>query len=207
MVFTAILGGLSALAGGLMSYQSMKRGKDMEEEAQQGIRDFAPQNLDFLTPSTLGTDIMQEQLGVDYSTQVDALQSAGSRALIGGLGKVSANKNLEQRKMLADLDRRKEAIDKYKIAVQEGRDTRELMGYGGLLNYGLGMQQSGQAGMVNAGFTAAQLAGGIGQDSYDGLRPSATTIDQQVVGGIPSRGISPLGSAGLIDTSGFSVPK
>ena len=203
MVFTAILGGLTALAGGYMSYQNMKRGKDMEEQAQEGIRDFTPQSLDSLQPSTLGTDIMTEQLGVDYATQVDALQGAGSRALVGGLGRVSAAKNLEQRKIAADLDRRGEAIDKYKVGLLEGRDNRELMGYGGLLNYGLGMQQTGQAGMVNAAGMLGQTVGDQNIDLSRDPRPMANTV-----GGVPSRGIAPLQTTGLnADIYNYTIPQ
>ena len=147
----AITGGIGA---GLGLYQTIS-GAVQAREAKDALNNYQRQDLENvardLQVSTMGSDLQREEQGRLASSQVDALQSAGTRGLIGGLGRVEAGNQKVMRETGADLDRQQKEIDR--MIAQDEANIR-------------GMQESRENADINA--LSSQFSGGR-QDMYSGL--------------------------------------
>jgi hypothetical protein len=72
-----------------------------------------------LQVSTLGSDLQREEQGKLAATQVQAAQEAGTRGIVGSVGKIAANNQAVNAQAAADLDRQKKDIEFFK-AQDEG---------------------------------------------------------------------------------------
>jgi hypothetical protein len=135
-------------------------GRKMQQKAEAFIDNFEPQVLqnayDDLQVSTIGADMRREEAARTTATSVDALRAGGTRALVGGLGRVQQNNNLVNQQISANLDEQQKKID-YAAAQQdmmnqgiiEQRQNAELAGYGQMMNVGMGMKYQGIDNLVN----------------------------------------------------------
>jgi hypothetical protein len=149
---------LTGVAGGASKFFE---GKKMQRRADKFIEDFKFSELNNVQEdrqvSTRGSDLMNEQANLMASTSVDALRSGGTRSIVGGLGRVEANRNQVSRETGANLDMQEKEIQAATAAdnanlraMRENRETNELSGYGQMLNVGMGMKYQGITDVYNA---------------------------------------------------------
>lgn len=105
---------MGAAAAGLGLYQAIK-GSEEKNNARSELANYKRQELENVqkerTVSTLGANIQREEQARLAATQVSALQGAGTRGLVGGLGRVEVgNQNVNQQ-IGANLDMQQKEID------------------------------------------------------------------------------------------------
>lgn len=190
----------TAIAGAAGGAVKFFEGRKMQKKAEQLIDNFEWQKLQNpyadLQVSTLGSDLRREEAARTTSTNVDALRSGGTRALVGGLGRVQQQNNTLNREIGADLDQQQKQID-YATAnqtvanqqVMEQRQANELAGYGQMMNVGMGMKFQG----IDNGINAVGMFGqtGLGQKlegqifGEGGTPPQTNTSGASIIGGTP----------------------
>lgn len=110
-VASAISGGLGV---GMGLYQTIAGAKE-KREAQNALENYNRQQLENVqegrTVSTLGSDLQREEQSRLAASQVQALQGAGTRGLVGGLGRVEAGNQRVNQQIGADLDMQQKEID------------------------------------------------------------------------------------------------
>lgn len=116
----AIIGGVSALGGAYQAIQGAKQARDAQDALNAlPIPDlqnaYAGQQV-----SQLGANLQREEGARDFATNVDALRTGGVRGIIGGLGQVNAQRNLQNRQIGANLDEQQKQIN-MSIAEDEAR--------------------------------------------------------------------------------------
>lgn len=185
-VSTAIVGGIGA-AGGVAKFFE---GQQLYRDAQKAINEFKWQDLS--NPyqnqqvSTLGSQLQTEQANLAAAQDVGALQQGGTRALVGGLGRVEAQRNLVNRNVAANLDEQQKAINtaiaNQEVANQQMRETRqanELQGYGQMMNVGLGMKYGGISDIANAAGAAGTALSGMYPEGFGaGETPQVEQLSQ-----------------------------
>ena len=120
---SAVAGGLGAGVGLFQTIKGAKQSRD----AQNALENYQRQQLENvaegLQVSTLGADLQREEQARLAATQVDALKGGGSRAIIGGLGRVEAGNQAVNRQIGADLDMQQKQIDQMRA-----EDERRIQG-------------------------------------------------------------------------------
>lgn len=108
---------------GLKAYQGMKQKK----EAQNELNDYERQDLtnafENVKISTVGTDLMREENQRTSANLVDASRNAGIRGILGGIPKIQASTNDQNREAQVSLDNQ---VQKREYAVAE--DNTRLRG-------------------------------------------------------------------------------
>src|SRR6188768_463770 len=115
-----------AIAGGIKAGKAKKDQKRIAREAAN-MKEVPLTNIaDQLKVSTIGAKNRQEGQSVLEATQTAALQNSGTRAVIGGAGRVAAGSQAVNKDIADDLDRQQKNIDTLK-AEDSGRirTTRE----------------------------------------------------------------------------------
>lgn len=175
--------GAIGLAGGAAKFFE---GRKMQRQAQQLIDNFEWQDLENAYTnkqvSTLGSDLMREENARAMATATGTLREGGSRALIGGLGKVVSQSNTTNREIAANLDEQQKALDLAAAAddvrirsMVEERQANELAGYGEMLQQGRSMKNAGFSEGLNAiGGLGVGLAG-----SFSGLSSVPQTMSSE----------------------------
>lgn len=110
---SAIMGGIQALSGGK---QKKKIAKEMANQKEVPLTNIA----DGMQVSTLGSDLQKQEQARLSATQTGALAEGGSRALIGGIGRVSAQSQDLNANIAAGLDAKQKDINTVR-AQDEGR--------------------------------------------------------------------------------------
>lgn len=181
------------VAGGAVNYFE---GRKRRKAAEAALAKFEYQDLENVHEgrqvSTLGADLKREENARLAATQTDALRNAGTRGLIGGLGRIQQNNNLLNREVSADLDRQQKDIDR-DVAndnanirqMTERRQSEELAGIGAELEAGRqtqangvsGMIQSAQGGLLSLDNSMKSLVGmgGLGGNSSGGSSMFSST--------------------------------
>ena len=206
---TAAQGAIGLVGGAAKFFE----GRKMQRQAQQLIDNFEWQDLENAYTnkqvSTLGSDLMREENSRAMATATGALREGGSRALIGGLGKVVSQSNTMNRQIAANLDEQQKALDLAAAAddvrirsMVEERQANELAGYGEMLQQGRSMKNAGFSEGLNAiGTLGTGVAG-----SFSGLSsvPQAMSSEEltSLSGGM--RGVVLPTSSPLSNISGVS---
>ena len=188
------IAGIGALAGGIQAISGAKQRRD----AQQALEDYQRQELtnvaEGLQVSTLGADLQREEQARLASTQVGALQGAGVRGLIGGLGRVEAGNQMVNREIAAGLDMQQKQIDQMRAqdeasirGMQEQREVSDIAGLSSQYNAGNAMMWQGIGGIAQSGMSA--LSAGIGAGGAEAMEEQA-----RVTQATPSQ-INPVGGA------------
>ena len=171
-----------AMAGvGLLGsgYQAIKGAKDARD-AKNALDNYKRQELnnvaEGLQVSTLGADLQREEQARLASTQVDALQGAGVRGVIGGLGRVEAGNQMMNRQIAADLDAQQKQIDQMRAqdeasirGMQEQREVNDIAGLSSQYNAGNQMMWQGIGGVAQgamAGLGALGKTTPVNSNSY-----------------------------------------
>lgn len=132
-IASAVTGGLSA---GLGIYQTIQGSKE-KRDAQKALENYERQKLENvaqdLQVSTLGADRQLAEQSRLASTQIGALQGGGTRALIGGLGRVEAGNQAVNNQVVAQLDQDQERINQMIASdnanirgMQENRENADI---------------------------------------------------------------------------------
>lgn len=181
------MGAMSAASAGLGvvgGLSQMISGSKEKRDAQRALESYQRQQLENVqknrTVSTLGSDLQREEQARLASGQVDALRSGGTRALVGGLGRVESGNQRVNQQIGADLDMQQKEIDVAIAqddanirAMQENRENADIAalssqyqagkqdyntGFGNTI-MGVGMLGNSIGGMIDA--KNANQEGGI----------------------------------------------
>ena len=160
---TAIaMAGVGLLGSG---YQAIKGAKDARD-AKNALDNYQRQEFNNVAEgmqvSTLGADLQREEQARLASTQVGALQGAGVRGVLGGLGRVEAGNQMLNRQIGAELDMQQKQIDQLyaqdEANIRNMQEQREMQDISGLSSqYNAGNQQMWQG------------IGGVAQSTISGL--------------------------------------
>lgn len=130
----APIGGIATAGIGIYN---IIRGSKEQRDAQRALENHPRQELnnayDNAQVSTRGADLQREEQARLASSQVDALQGAGTRALVGGLGRVETGNQRVNLGIGANLDEQQKAIDQMKAEdnvrlrmMQENREQNDI---------------------------------------------------------------------------------
>lgn len=186
-----ILAGIGAGLNVVGGISKMISGSKRERQARKALEDYRRQTLtnayDGVGVSTLGADLQREENARTSATTVDALRSMGTRGL-AGLAGITAQNNVMNRSIAADLDRQRQSIEMAKAQdearirqLQERREEQDLAGLGRAMEVGRQDAYSG-LGDIAQGFTSFGNILGTSPQT----RPQVKTLD-----------IKPQGLAGM----------
>lgn len=157
---SAVMGGIQALSGGK---QKKKIAREIANQKEVKLTNVA----DGLQVSTLGSDLQKQQQAQLSATQTSTLADAGSRSLIGGIGRVAAQSQDMNANIAADLDAQQKDINMTR-AQDEGRiqmtkEQRQQAKLAALSSQYAGAQDAQAQGMGNimqgVGMAGGALAG------------------------------------------------
>lgn len=154
-----IAGGMSVVGGAYNMIQDSKQRKDAKNALDNYKRQELKNVAENLQVSTLGADRQREEQARLSATQIDALQGAGTRGIIGGLGRVEAGNQAVNADIAANLDEQQKQIDAMKAedearirGIQENREISDVNALSSQYNAG---NESFQQGI-------GQTIGGVG---------------------------------------------
>jgi len=163
---TIAMAGVGLLGSG---YQAIKGAKDAKD-AKRALENYDRQELsniaEGLQVSTLGADLQREEQSRLAATQVGALQGAGTRGVIGGLGRVEAGSQQMNRQIGAELDAQQKEIDRMRAqdeanirSMQEQREQQDVAALSSQYNAGNQMMFQGIGGMAQTGIAGLGALG------------------------------------------------
>jgi len=166
------MGAGAALAGGLgvvNGLSQMISGSKEKRAAQRALENYQRQQLENVqegrTVSTLGSDLQREEQARLASTQVDALRGGGTRALVGGLGRVEAGNQRVNQQIGEDLDMQQKEIDaaiaQDQANIRGMQENRENADIAALSSQYMAAKQDQNTGIGNAITGAGMLGGSI----------------------------------------------
>ncbi len=156
--------GVGAITSVISAISEGKRKKKIAREIANLKENPLTNIAEGLQVSTRGADLQKEQQARLATTQVNTLQDAGSRALIGGIGSVSAANADVAENIGADLDMQQKQIDQIRAqdqgnirGIKEQRAANKLAALSSQYN---AANQSQQMGIGNAlqGLDSAAMA-------------------------------------------------
>lgn len=188
----AITGGITGgIGAGLGIYQAIKGAKE-SRDAKNAMDNYERQNLenihDNTRVSTLGADRQLAEQARLASGQISALQGAGTRGLIGGLGRVEVgNQNVNQQ-VTANLDEQQKQIDFARAedqarirSMQENRENADLSALSS-------QYQSGKQDLNTGLGTAVMGLGMAGNSVARGLSNKKGVANTPLVNNLPQSG-------------------
>jgi hypothetical protein len=157
-----ISGGLGA---GMGIYRMISAAKE-QRDARRAMEDYERQKLtnvaDGMQVSTLGSDLQREEQARLASSQNQMLADSGTRGIVGGLGKVTANNQKVMQQTGADLDQQQKQIEMMQAednarirTMQEARENADLSA----------LSSQYQSGKMDMNLGAGNLIQGLGQAS------------------------------------------
>lgn len=156
-----------ALASGIQAISGAKQRRDAKNALENYQRQELENVAEGLQVSTLGADLQREEQARLASSQVGALQGAGARGLLGGLGRVEAGNQMMNREIAANLDAQQKQIDQMYAqdqanirGMQEQREMSDIAGLSSQYNAGNAMMWQGIGGIAQSGMSA--LGAGLG---------------------------------------------
>ena len=178
--------GAASAAGGILGagvgiYNTIQ-GAKQARDAKRALENYQRQQLtnvaEGLQVSTLGSDLQREEQSRLASGQVGALREGGTRALIGGLGRVAQGNQMVNRQIAADLDAQQKAIDQMRAEddvrirnMQENREIGDINALSSQYTAGQQTQANGLSqavqgissglGAIGGGAGATEAAGGF----------------------------------------------
>lgn len=111
---TAGAGALSAVTGAITAFSESKNKKKIAKEINNLPENKLSNIGDGMQVSTRGADSQKQEQGRLAATQIGALSDGGSRALIGGIGRVSEQNQNVNAEIGANLDEQQNNINNVK---------------------------------------------------------------------------------------------
>ena len=182
------MGAMSAVSAGLgvvNGISNMISGAKEQNDARVALENYKRQELqnvaEGLQVSTLGSDLQREEQARLASGEIQGLRGAGTRGLLGGVGRVNQANQQVMAKTGAELDAQQKQIDQMyaedQSRIRNLQENREI----GDIN---ALSSQYQAGKNDKNMAMGNLIQGVGM--FGGLGKGA-------------------GSAGNVDTSGFTT--
>ena len=169
-----IAGGMSVVGGAYNMIQGAKQRSDAAKALDKYQRQELKNVAENLQVSTLGADRQREEQARLAATQIDALQGAGTRGIIGGMGRVEAGNQAVNADIAANLDEQQKQIDAMKAEddarirnMQENREMGDISALSSQYNAGNEAMQMG----------IGQAIGGVGAAFNQLGEKEATTED------------------------------
>lgn len=185
---TAIALGISAAAGAgqaIAGAQKAKKAKAAMREFERNRQELT--GSDNLRVSTLGAELQQREASRRFATSVDALQGAGVRGLVGGLGRAEAGQQRVSQQIAADLDRQQAQIEQMKFqeqqALREMQESREAQKMGMIASE---QQQGQQMMMAGIGQVGSTLMSGL--TSMESMQSKAPSVQDSILADNPFAG-------------------
>lgn len=186
------VGAVTAVSGIVKSGQEKKaKRKAAQEAANQKEVDL--NNVgDGLQVSTVGSDLKKEAQARLASTQTEALKEGGTRAILGGAGRVTANSQDVNNAIGADLDSQQKDIDQIKAedntrirSTREDRANRKLSALSSQYNSANEGQQQGYGNVIQGlGTVAGALTTKNGEkkdtDTGKGFQAPKTLVPKNI---------------------------
>jgi len=125
--------GLGAIGGIYSAISGAKEKRDADRALANYKRQELKNVAENLAVSTRGAEVQTEKQAQLEANQVDALRGGGTRALIGGLGRVEAGSQAVAENIGINLDEQQKQIDQMYAqdearirAIQEGRENADI---------------------------------------------------------------------------------
>ena len=199
---SGVIAGVSvaALGGAAQILSGSKRAR----EAKKALKNFQRQELKNVTKgmrvSTMGAELQTKEAQRRFATSVDALSSAGVRGLVGGLGQVEQQQQIQQQQIAANLDQQQIGIDRMAAQdeanirqMQEQRENQAIQGMGAELAAGRAQVASGISGIAQAGVSMATM--GLGKAAGAAGEVAKSAADVQKVTNAVAKGAKFLSQA------------
>jgi len=160
----------SAAAGGLAKGVI---GASRASKAKRAMDNFKRQELtniaDGLRVSTIGAQLQTQEAQRRFATSVDALRSGGVRGLVGGLGQVEQQQQLQQQQIAAGLDQQQVQIDQ--IRAQDQGNIRGMVEQRQSFDYQMlaGQRAAGQQALMSG---IGDVAGAVGFAAMNSINPA-----------------------------------
>lgn len=188
------IAGVGALASGIQAISGAKQRRDAKNALENYQRQELNNIAEGLQVSTLGSDLQREEQARLAASQVGALQGAGVRGVIGGLGRVEAGNQMMNREIAANLDAQQKQIDQMYAqdqanirSMQEQREVSDISALSSQYNAGNAMMWQGIGGIAQSGMAAISggaFGKGIGTEGNKlgtaGFNPGNTNIPNQI---------------------------
>lgn len=154
----AIIGGAASAA---QAIQGAKQAKDAEN-ALNNLKLPEWQNpYENMQVSTLGADLQRQESQRNAASEIEALQGAGVRGIVGGVGRVQSEEQRVNQQIAADLDRQQKELDQQKAqaymqikGVEEQRYRGDVEALSSQVNQGNQMMWTGIGGIAESGMAA-----------------------------------------------------
>lgn len=183
------IAGVGALASGIQAISGAKQRRDAKNALENYQRQELNNIAEGLQVSTLGSDLQREEQARLAASQVGALQGAGVRGVIGGLGRVEAGNQMMNREIAANLDAQQKQIDQMYAqdqanirSMQEQREVSDISALSSQYNAGNAMMWQGIGGIAQSGMSA--FGKGIGTEGNklgaSGFNPGNTNIPNKI---------------------------
>lgn len=191
-IASAVTGGLGV---GMGLYQTIAGSKE-KRDAQRALENYQRQQLENVqkdrTVSTLGSDLQREEQARLASSQISALQGAGTRGLIGGLARVETGNQRVNQQIGADLDMQQKEIDAAFAqdqanirGMQENRENADISALSSQYQSGKQDQNTGFGNIIQGAGMLGNAFGSMG-GAQGGAQPQ-----QQVASTMQPAGIIP----------------
>lgn len=104
-----------AIIGGVASAAQAIKGAQQAKEAEEALNNLPVPQLvnpyENLAVSRLGADLQTQEAQRTAASNIEALQGAGVRGLVGGVGRVQSLEQQQMQQVAADLDAQQKQID------------------------------------------------------------------------------------------------
>jgi hypothetical protein len=104
-----------AIIGGVASAAQAIKGAQQAKEAEEALNNLPIPQLvnpyENLSVSRLGADLQTQEAQRTAASNIEALQGAGVRGLVGGVGRVQSLEQQQMQQVAADLDAQQKQID------------------------------------------------------------------------------------------------
>lgn len=168
-------GALGAVTGAVSMITEASNKKKIAREIAKQKETPLTNIADTMQVSTMGSDLQKQQQSQLAATQTSALQEGGTRALIGGIGNVTAASQDSNARIAAGLDEQEANIsnvraqDEQRIqSMKDQRANAKLAALSSQYNAASQNQAQGMATMVNsAGMAGNALASGKKKNLFD----------------------------------------
>jgi len=154
----AIIGGVASAAQAVKGAQQASAAKDALNDLKLPEWQNPYENAQV---STMGADLQRQESQRTAASNIQALQGAGVRGLVGGVGRVQAEQQQMDQQIAADLDRQQKELDQQKAqaqmqiqGVEEQRYRGDVSALSSQVNQGNQMMWTGITGVAQSGMAA-----------------------------------------------------
>ena len=163
-------GALGAITGAVQMISANKDKKRIAREIANQKEATLTNAADGMQVSTMGSDLQKQENARLAATQTSALQDGGTRALLGGLGRVTANNQDANAEIAANLDEQQKRIEDIgaqdNIRIQQTKEQRQNAKLAALSSQYNTAGQNAAQGMSNV-ISGAAMAGNAVQGMRD----------------------------------------